>query len=319
MHMHSRLAAVLGCMATLAMVGCATNGGLTPQSSVSQGAPSNLFSGPGWIEKNGVLYHVPHYMVTREMAAQNRIQPNLLMSYGGGEVLTAPKLYVILWGYKTYGDPDKVAKLLKSYMKNEGGSLHNNIYTQYYMKVGGNTTYITNPPHQLAAVWEDTKDAVPSNPSEYQVAQEALVGVKHFGYDQNGSYVVATPHGHSTPGFGTTWCAYHSNSSYDSKPVSFTNLPYQPDAGTNCGANFITPPSDETGTDEGVTIVEGHEYGESITDPVPFTGWNSGEGEIGDVCAWEDIQNDPFGKKSYTMQPMYSNATESCVQSYGSN
>ena len=74
--------------------------------------------------------------------------------------------------------------------------------------------------------------------------------------------------------------------------------------------------------DEGVTIVEGHEYGESITDPIVFKGWynlaiHGGlQGEIGDACAWTDIANDTFGKKSYTMQPMYSNATESCVHTY---
>ncbi len=91
-----------------------------------------------------------------------------------------------------------------------------------------------------------------------------------------------------------------------------------PDAGGNCGANITTAPKDETGTDEGVTIVEGHEYGESVTDPNPPSGWYSNQaGEIGDACAWINIQNDPFGKKSYTSQPMYSNATESCVHSYG--
>ncbi|HYL27233.1 MAG TPA: hypothetical protein VEW74_05315 [Candidatus Nitrosotalea sp.] len=58
-----------------------------------------------------------------------------------------------------------------------------------------------------------------------------------------------------------------------------------------------------------MTIVEGHEYGESITDPVPFTGWYNGlYGEIGDICARYDILNDQFRKKSYTMQPMWSNA-----------
>ncbi len=70
-------------------------------------------------------------------------------------------------------------------------------------------------------------------------------------------------------------------------------------------------------TDEGVTIVEGHEYGESVTDPNPPTGWyNNREGEIGDICAWQDIENDPFAKQSFTSQPMFSNATQSCVQSY---
>jgi serine protease len=114
-------------------------------------------------------------------------------------------------------------------------------------------------------------------------------------------------------GFGTDWCAYHSATNSGSSLVSYTNLPYIPDAGGNCGANFNSAPKDESGTDEGVTIVEGQEYGDSITDPVPKTGWYP---EIGSLCSWIDVANDQFRKKSYTMQSMFSNAKLSCVQTY---
>ncbi|HVN69243.1 MAG TPA: hypothetical protein VMU38_06320 [Candidatus Binatia bacterium] len=287
-------------------------------STAPQQLQSHVPMGPDWIQQDGVLYHTPHYFATREAASkQAKVNPDILLNYGNGPVLVAPKAYIIFWGYKTYGDADKVAKLLKSYAKNMGGSGHNNIYTQYYEIVSSTTTYITNPKKQLGGVWMDNTNAVPAHPSDAQVAAEALNGVAKFGYDPNGSYVVATPHGHSSTGFGTQWCAYHSATFSSGKLVSYTNLPYMPDAGSSCGANFTTPPSDESATDEGVTIVEGHEYGESVTDPNPPSGWyNGSEGEIGDICAWQDIQNDPFGKKSYTSQPMFSNATQSCVQSY---
>jgi len=275
--------------------------------------------GPDWIFKDGVLYHTPHYMATRS-AAQHQVSRAILLDYGGGPVLVTPKVYIVFWGYKTYGDPDNVAKLLKTYSKHMGGSSHNNIYTQYYEKSGSTTTYITNPKKQLGGVWFDDTNAVPAHPTDSQVAAESLQLIAQVGYDANASYVVATPTGHSTIGFGTSWCAYHSATMSNNELVSYTNLPYMPDAGTSCGANFTSPPKDETSTDEGVTIVEGHEYGESVTDPNPPTGWyNNAEGEIGDICAWQDIQNDKFGKKQYTMQPMFSNATQSCVQGYPSN
>lgn len=319
MYNHSRLAATLWCAATLAMVGCSSNAGVAPLAGAAQQQmQSSPFSGPGWIEKDGVLYHVPHYMATRQMAPAHREKQNILLAYGNGPVLVKPKAFLIIWGYQTYGDPDGVQAMLKSYLKSMGGSGHNDVYTQYYKIVNGQTTDIKNPRRQFAGIWVDQTDPVPTNPSDLQVATEALAGVAHFGYNANGSYIVATPHGHSTPGFGTQWCAYHSNTSYNGKLVSYTNLPYMPDAGGNCGSSIISAPSDEQAVDEGVTIVEGHEYGESVTDPKPFTGWNSGQGEIGDLCAWYDIANDPFGSKSYTSQPMFSNATASCVQSYGS-
>ncbi|MGA9420488.1 MAG: hypothetical protein WBV40_15195, partial [Candidatus Cybelea sp.] len=266
--------------------------------------------------KDGVLYHTPHYMATAN-APRHDVSKAILLNYGNGPVLVKPKAYIIFWGYKTYGDTDGVAKLLQKYSKVMGGSSHNNIYTQYYEIVNSKTIDITNPKKQLGGVWFDDKNAVPAHPTDSQVAAEALNGVAKFGYHANGSYVVATPTGHSSSGFGTQWCAYHSATSYNSKLVSYTNLPYMPDAGGSCGANFTTPPSDESGVDEGVTIVEGHEYGESVTDPNPPSGWYNGlDGEIGDICAWQDIENDPFRSDSYTMQPMFSNATQSCVQSY---
>ena len=207
--------------------------------------------------------------------------------------------------------------LLETYIGNMGGSSHNNIYTQYFEVLGSKTIYITNPSSQYGGAWEDDTNFTPRHPTDSQIAAEALRAVSHFGYNANASYVIATPHGRSTSGFGTQWCAYHSATSSGGRLVSYTDLPYMPDAGSSCGSNIISPPSDESGTDEGVTIVEGHEQGESVTDPNPPNGWyNNTYGEIGDICAWTNIQNDPFATKSYTMQPMFSNATESCVHSY---
>jgi hypothetical protein len=321
MSSRSRLAGILGCAATLAMVGCAANSGVTPSSGMTtpQQAQSVPFSGPDWKYEGGVLFHVPHYMPTRQAAKQlaGRMNPALLLAYGGGPVLVHPKAYLIFWGFGTYGDPDGVAPLLQKYSRVMGGSGHNRIYTQYYMTSGSTKTFIKDGLKQLGGVWTDNTNPVPSSPTQSQIAAEALAGVAHFGYNANGSYVVATPTGHSQSGFGTQFCAYHGATVSNGKLVSYTNLPYMPDAGGSCGEDIVSPPSDESATDEGVTIVEGHEYGESVTDPNPPSGWYNGvKGEIGDICAWQNIQNDPFRTNSYTMQPMFSNATQSCVHSY---
>ncbi|HLY02905.1 MAG TPA: hypothetical protein VKR56_10500 [Candidatus Cybelea sp.] len=313
MHKQSRFAAVLGCITVLAMAGCAANGGVSPTApSATQPQARGIAFGPGWVQQDGILYHVPHYMATRGQARRNSSSG---ITYGGGPVEVTPKVFLIFWGYAKYGDPDKVKPLLKNYIANMGGSGHNNIYTQYYEIVSGETIYITNPSSQLGGAWDDNAH-VPKNPTDSQVAAEALKGVAHFGYNANASYVVATPHGRSTVGFGTQWCASQGVTSSKSRFVSYTNLPYMPDAGAACGAGYTTPPSDETAADEGVTIVEGHMQGSSVIDPDPPTGWQFEGGDINDFCAWVDIANDPFGSHSYTMQPMYSIASQSCVQSY---
>ncbi len=314
----SRLVGIVACTAALAAAGCSSNSGVTP----SAGSPMNLqqqaADNAGWIHEGGVTYRVPHYMGTVKSPAP-AVKPDLQLTYGGGPVLVAPKMYVIFWGFKAAGDPNKVKPLLKNYAKNIGGSAYNNIYTQYYEIVNNVKTNITNPGNQgnKTTFWADDTNPIPSHPTDGQVAAEALAGVAHFGYDANGSYVVVTAHDHSSSGFGTSYCAYHSDTTTGGQLVAYTNLPYIPDAGANCGANYISPPSDETGADEGVTVVEGHEYGESITDPQPFTGWNSGSGEIGDLCAWgTHIANDPYASKTYTAQSMFSNASSSCVHHY---
>jgi hypothetical protein len=305
MHNVSRLAGIFACAASLAAAGCAGGTGVTPAAgSPTSAAVMSQIKGDS---------HTLIYMPTVRNA--QHIYPQYSNAvYGNGPLLYKPKMYLIFWGFKKAGDPDGVAQLLEQFQSSIGGSTHNEIYVQYK----GTKKFIKNPKNQNGSFWADDTDAIPTAPTDQQVAAESLLGVKHFGYDANGSYVVVTATGHSTPGFGTEWCAYHSAvNDTKSQLVSYTNLPYQPDAGSSCGANFISPPSDESGTDEGVTIVEGHEYGESITDPNPPTGYYSNQwGEIGDICAWNGVENDPFAKYSFTSQPMWSNATSSCVQTY---
>jgi hypothetical protein len=305
MHNVSRLAGIFACAATLAAAGCAGGSGVTPAT----GSPTAA-TVMSQIDGNS---HTLIYMPTLRNA--QKVHPQYSNAvYGGGPLLYKPKMYLIFWGFKKAGDPDKVAPLLEQFQSSIGGSTHNEIYVQYK----GTKKFITNPKNQNGNFWMDDKNAIPTSPTDPQVAAESLEGVKHFGYDPNGSYVVVSATGHHTPGFETSWCAYHSAvSDPKGQVVSYTNLPYQPDAGSNCGASIITAPNDETGIDEGVTIVEGHEYGESVTDPQPTSGYyNDSWGEIGDICAWQDIENDPFGKYSWTSQPMWSNATSTCVQDY---
>ena len=196
----TRLAAALGCVATLALTACATNAVSTPSLGTAPQSRIASITGPGWLQKDGIVYHVPHYMATREMAARKAKPPPTTFSYYGGVVLTTPHVYLIFWGYDTYGDKKAVQPLMTAYIGAMGGSGHNNIYTQYYEKSGASTIYITNPSQQLGAQWNDDQHAVPAHPTDAQVAQEAVYGVSHFGYDPSGSYVVATPHNHSTSG-----------------------------------------------------------------------------------------------------------------------
>jgi serine protease len=71
--------------------------------------------------------------------------------------------------------------------------------------------------------------------------------------------------------------------------IAFTNMPYVtdvPHAGADCGANFVR--SGSAGKLDGVSIIAGHEYAETITDQNPPGGWvDLGGEEAADKCAWK--------------------------------
>jgi serine protease len=108
--------------------------------------------------------------------------------------------------------------------------------------------------------------------------------------------VIVSPTGTHPDGFNTTtgnfcaWHDYNGDSSLSGGAVSspygdiaFTNSPYVPDAGSSCGQNFVN----SNGPLDGVSIVEGHECAETITDQNPAGGWTDVTGqENGDKCAW---------------------------------
>jgi len=142
------LAAAAAYVAALTLAACG-NSGISSRADVA----------------NAVRFGRIHYALTRPLSRERATPANAFVTYGGGPVLVAPKIYLIFWGYKRYGDTDKVQALLELYTKNMGGSGHNNIYTQYYEQISGKKTFIANPAVQLGGEWSDDS-AVPRTPSD---------------------------------------------------------------------------------------------------------------------------------------------------------
>jgi hypothetical protein len=221
------------------------------------------------------------------------------LSYHGGTggigVETAPKIYLVLWGSQwTNNDPSGEEAILNNLYSNVGGSNWSNSVTQYCQGVSSGTvscngagTPAGNPTGLLAGVWYDNASTAPGRPKQSQLAAEAVRAAAHFGNTTAASnasvqYVIATSTGHSSSGFGTQYCAYHSSTSSSYGNVAYTNLPYITDAGASCGANF-----NGLGATAGITIVGGHEMAETMTDQFPNGGWlDSAGAENGDKCAW---------------------------------
>jgi serine protease len=216
------------------------------------------------------------------------------------------------------GDPAGVAPVLQAFFAGLGtdGELWSGVATQYCDGVavaatscplppaGNGTTEVGYPAGAalggaLAGVWEDTRAPAPSMASATQLAQEAVDAAGHFGNttlssNRQAQYVIVSPTGTNPddyqgsvtpPGF----CAWHDYSTdtfavSPALPVAFTNLPYIPDAGAICGAGFV---NGAAGALDGVTLVAGHEYAETLTDQYAGDGWSDPKGnELADKCAW---------------------------------
>ncbi|MEQ1474198.1 MAG: hypothetical protein ABLQ96_10265, partial [Candidatus Acidiferrum sp.] len=221
------------------------------------------------------------------------------LSYHGGiggiGVETAPKVYLVLWGSQwNNNDPSGEQAILTNFYRGVGGSSWLNSVTQYCQGVASGTVtcgnsgaHAGNPNGIFAGVWADNTSAAPSKPRQSQLAAEAVRAAQFFGNTtatSNASvqYVIATATGNNSSGFKSSYCAYHSSTSSTAGNIAYTNLPYMTDAGASCGANF-----NGLGPNSGITIVGGHELGETITDQFPNGGWlDSGGQENGDKCAW---------------------------------
>jgi serine protease len=286
-----------GVVGAALLAACSSNGSSSIPSAGSPFSPS--------------IARVPvmHVMLPRD-AHVLRPHAGGNLVWRGGPVQHPPSVYLIFWGnWQSGGDPNGEAARLSSFFGNVGGSQWLSTTTQYTDGSGP----ITNPSGQLAGTWYDTS-SVPTRPTQSNVAAEAAKAAAHFNnYSSNTSYFVAMPTGHDPRGFRTSWCAFHSSTSTSGGLVSYTDFPYSTDAGASCGENSVN--GGTAGLLDGVTIVGGHEYAETETDPQPNSGWLDGSGsEIGDKCAWVNLQNTPMGNGSYPTQPLWSNAISGCAQ-----
>jgi hypothetical protein len=279
---------------------------------------------------------VTHFLGTVGHAAASTANLSYHGGVGGIGVETAPKVYLVLWGSQwKNNDPSGESAIVQSFLSGVGGSSWLNSVTQYCQGVPTGTVFCSgiggaqfagNPNGLFAVAWADSASSAPSHPRQSQLAAEAVKAAGHFGNTTAGSnasaqYVIATATGNSSSGFGRQYCAYHSSTSSSVGNVAYTNLPYITDAGAACGANF-----NGLGPNAGITIVEGHELGETITDQFPSGGWlDSGGAENGDKCAWissgqgaaADIT---LSSGIFAVQSLWSNAFNSsaggCVLSY---
>src|SRR5215469_6497157 len=282
---------------------------------------------PGKI--SGITYALGKQPKPAKRVHRSCTEPNCPLVYGGGPVQHSPNVYLLLWGptWSTNSGEEASAAYLEGFYAGLGTQPQDNwstITSQY----GDGSGFPAFTGSVYMGAFHDTSTP-PSDTTDGQFAAEADAFASAEGITDlnDAQIVIATQSGTCPSGFyapgcagGTgNYCAYH-----DSSNEPFTNLPYLLDSGTGCGEDFVNG----NGTYDGFSIVGGHEYAETITDPLPPSGWvdqsdGVSGGEIGDKCAWGGENwggNDPIGDVtlstgSFAMQSLWSNSGDACVMS----
>ena len=233
--------------------------------------------------------------------------------YHGGPVQRVPKIYVNYWGFNARNsDPNGEQFYLTNFLEGIGGSAWLGDVTQYYEVDNGRRRHIENNVGEMQGAWIDTTP-IPRSPTDVQIQRAAARLVAHFGFQRDGTYIVATAHGHNTAGFGQQFCAYHFDFAGRSGFVTYINFPYMSDAGIACGKNFINPGAG--GVLDGVSIVGGSEVAEAQTDPRLGSGWiDPGGLEVGSACAWQKppARDLGFSTGTFAVQGLWSNLRNVC-------
>lgn len=300
-----------GVAASAAALAACSSGGTVPVSAPQSAVPSVVMRpAHAWnlyLDGKGVHAYFP-----RGRQPHGKGGGSHQMIYHGGLIQKNPKIYVIYWGFnKSTADPDGVQPYENSFLEGLTGTPYFNIVTQYTSTTQGGVTDPAGEFGGTAATWVDSTNPVPSSPSSNEIAAEAVRSVAVFGYDFDASYVVQLPHGAYKK---LSYCAYHSVTSTSNGDVHYTDLPYQPDL-PGCGTDSVN--TGAQGLLDSTSETVAHEVGETQTDPDTRTGWFDSSGnEIGDYCAYINLQNVTLSTGTFAIQPLWSNAANYCAVSY---
>ena len=231
------------------------------------------------------------------------------LSYGGGlhgvGVQHHPAVYLVFWGSQ-WRQSDPYADYELRFFRGLYGPGDNwtGVQREWCDGVAKKSVACTDDAARIGApigplvkgVWfDDSMLALPTDSPIVTglpdaVAQEAVRAAAHFGNKTAGQnrdvqYIINEPSRFDSLGFGL-YCGYHSYVSGAYGPVAYTDLPYVTDVGFDCGENYVN--SGPAGTYDGLSLVAGHEFIETLTDPYPDTGWLDTDGkENADKCAWK--------------------------------
>jgi hypothetical protein len=249
-----------------------------------------------------------------------------------GVIRGSPRVYIVYWGsqwgaatiqsngdytFPINIDSAGMAAVQQDFFRGLGSSSDSwsGVMTQYCDGVSSGATSCpaTNTQHvgypaagALAGVWYDNSAAAPKAATGTQLAAEVIAAADHFGNNFNGfsnqdnQYVITSPPGTDPVNVVSdgdcSWHSWTTPTAWSGDEIAYTNMPYLPgDSGCVPPSGKITP---RGAVLDGVTMVSGHEYAETLTDAFGGDGWTGTNGlvdENADKCNWGQFNNAPNG------------------------
>lgn len=277
----------------------------------AHGPPSGGGGGGGKKTDNGIYYH-------------------------GGPIIPSEHVVAIYWAGSTIynggpaantsGNGSQDGSLVGYFLSNLGGSPYYNINTTYY---DGSGVYVANN-LSYTGFWATSANAPTSGQSvsDASIQSEIASGFTSgaLTYDASTVYAVFSGSGVNLGGgFGSSYCAYHGNFTWNGNDVKYAVMPYNYDYPSGCSALNGSPNNDYAADAEVNTLA--HELEEANTDP-DLNAWYDHRGyENADKCAWKfgstyttsngAVANIQVGAKDFLVQQNWVDANGGgCALSY---
>ena len=224
--------------------------------------------------------------------------PQAQLTYRGGPLLTAAKVFTIFWGqaWKTTQNSDLAKKISKFFKFVVTSALMDQLaeYDAAQEKIEHGsfigTATITQP-----ALKSSITDAAIQTTLQAEIKNNSAVPKP----DANTLYFIYLAPGAAVVQGGArscqAFCGYHDTFG---DGIYYAVMPFPNCSGCLGGMSNL----------DALTSTSSHELCEAITDPVPGQGWyDDAHGEIGDICAW---QTKKLG--DYMVQLEWSNKEGAC-------
>jgi hypothetical protein len=214
----------------------------------------------------------------------------MLYTPGGAVMTSAANTIYYIW-YGTWGT-DSAKVILDDFAQSLGGSTYYGINTSYYYQpVGGGQTFIPNS-ISFGGEYNDA-GSLTLNLASGDVSRivQNTINQGHLPSDPNGIYLVLTASNVTEGSFCSSYCGYHSVQWIAGTPIKYGFVGYVGNCAAGCIAGQGSP--NQNASADGMASVLSHEIAETVTDPVPLSGWADAAGlETGDKC--RDVHDNTY-------------------------